>query len=121
MTTSAGRQNNTYDTMANVVRTTFFGTSSIYLASGTTSIFIDAFLTRPSLSTLQTSLIGPDKDTIRRILSIAAIKHLDALFVAHSHFDHAMDAPDVIKRLGGTLYGSESTLMIARGADVPEE
>ena len=49
------------------VRCTFFGTSSLYLTDGTTGIFIDAFLTRPSLSTLEHEPIKPDIDLIKRV------------------------------------------------------
>ena len=39
----------------------------------------------------------------------------------HSHFDHAMDAPEVAKRTGAILLGSESTANIGRGWGLAEE
>jgi L-ascorbate metabolism protein UlaG (beta-lactamase superfamily) len=102
------------------VRCTFFGTSSLYLTDGTTGIFIDAFLTRPSLSTLEHEPIKPDIDLIKKTLERGAVKRLDALFVAHSHYDHVMDSPEVIKLLGGKLYGSPSTLNVGKGAGLPD-
>jgi L-ascorbate metabolism protein UlaG (beta-lactamase superfamily) len=104
------------------VQSTFFGTSSVYLTDGTTGIFIDAFLTRPPLSKLKANEdIAPDADLIRETLQRGNVTKLDAIFVAHSHFDHAMDSPEVIHQLGGKLFGSESTLNIGRGAKLSEE
>jgi len=39
----------------------------------------------------------------------------------HSHYDHAMDAPEVAMRTGAMLLGSEATANIARGWGLPEE
>jgi L-ascorbate metabolism protein UlaG (beta-lactamase superfamily) len=104
------------------VQCTFFGTSSVYLTDGVSGIFTDAFLTRPSLARLKADEeIGPDTELIRETLQRGHVDKLDAIFVAHSHFDHAMDSPEVIKQLGGKLFGSESTLNIGRGTDLSEE
>lgn len=103
------------------VQCTFFGTSSVYITDGVTGIFTDAFLTRPTLAKLKTDDIGLDAELIRETLQRGRADKLDAIFVAHSHFDHAMDSPEVIKQLGGKLYGSESTLNIGRGADLNED
>lgn len=104
------------------VQCTFFGTSSVYLTDRVTGIFIDAFLTRPTLSALKANKdIGPDVELIRETLQRGNVNKLDAIFVAHSHFDHAMDSPEVINQIGGKLFGSESTLNIGRGANLSEE
>jgi L-ascorbate metabolism protein UlaG (beta-lactamase superfamily) len=42
------------------------------------------------------------------------------VIVVHSHYDHAMDAPEVARRTGARLIGSQSTANIARGLDLPE-
>lgn len=103
------------------LRSTFFGTSSIHLTDGRSSVFIDAFLTRPSLLKVALGRIAPEPARIAQTLARGAVSSLDAVFVAHSHHDHAMDAPEVVRQLGGTLYGSESTLNIGRGAGLPED
>jgi hypothetical protein len=81
----------------NQVQSTFFGTMSLRLTDGATSIFVDAFLTRPFLSKLFTSRIAPDADLIRRTLQRAKMTSVNALFVTRSRLDHAPDAPEVIK------------------------
>ncbi|WP_443049704.1 MBL fold metallo-hydrolase [Streptomyces sp. HD] len=85
-------------------------------------ILIDGFFTRPSL--LRVALgrpIAPDLGRICDALSRGGIEHLDALFVAHSHHDHVMDSPEIVKRVGGVLYGSESTVNVGRGAGLGEQ
>jgi L-ascorbate metabolism protein UlaG (beta-lactamase superfamily) len=103
-----------------VVEATFFGTSSLYVSDGTSGILIDGFLTRPSLLRVALGRIAPDLGRITRALTRAAVTQLDALFVAHSHYDHVMDAPEVVKHLGGRLFGSESTLNVGRGSGLGE-
>ena len=44
-----------------------------------------------------------------------------AVVVMHSHYDHAMDAPEVAKRTGAQLVGSQSTANIALGYGFPKD
>ena len=37
------------------------------------------------------------------------------MFIAHSHHDHALDVAYIAKRTGARVYGSDSTLNLARG------
>jgi L-ascorbate metabolism protein UlaG (beta-lactamase superfamily) len=46
---------------------------------------------------------------------------LAAVIVNHSHYDHALDAPEVAKQTGAFLVGSTTTANIGRGAGVAEE
>jgi len=104
------------------VRSTFFGTSSVHVTDGVSGVLIDGFFTRPSL--LRVALgrpIAPDLGRISAALSRGGIEHLDALLVAHSHHDHVMDSPEIVKRVGGVLYGSESTVNVGRGAGLGEQ
>lgn len=82
---------------------------------------IDGFLTRPPLLQALFGTVAPNPRRIRELLAHGGVDGLDALFVAHSHYDHVMDSPDVVKQLEGTLYGSESTLNVGRGANVGED
>ena len=94
------------------LRATFFGTTTILITDGTNSIMIDGFFSRPSLFRL--IRVKPDIKRIDFALSNAP-RNIDAIFVAHSHYDHAMDSGLVAQRTGAVIYGSESTLNIARG------
>ncbi|MEU7810143.1 MBL fold metallo-hydrolase [Micromonospora chalcea] len=103
------------------VEAVFFGTSTVHVTDGTSGILIDGFLSRPSLLRVAFGRVAPDVGRITGALARAGVTRLDALFVAHSHYDHVMDAPEVVKLLGGTLFGSESTLNVGRGAGLAEE
>ncbi|WKD58064.1 metal-dependent hydrolase [Corynebacterium capitovis DSM 44611] len=102
------------------IQCTFYGTSSVHLFDGRTSIFIDAFLTRPSAGSLIFRRISPNEDKIGRALRRGGVDKLDALFVAHSHFDHVLDSAAVLKRFSGTFYGSASSLNVGRGEGLEE-
>lgn len=103
------------------VEATFFGTTTVHLSDGTSGILIDGFLSRPSLLRVALGRVAPDLGRITRVLTRAGVTALDALFVTHSHYDHAMDAPEIVKLLGGRLFGSESTLHVGRGSGLGEE
>ncbi len=95
------------------LRAVFFGTSTLSLTDGMNTIMIDGFFSRPSLLRLLTAL-SPDIDEIAFALSKAP-RRIDAIFVAHSHHDHAMDSGLVAMKTGAVVHGSESTLNVARG------
>ncbi|MBP1783434.1 L-ascorbate metabolism protein UlaG (beta-lactamase superfamily) [Micromonospora sp. HB375] len=109
------------DSSGTSVEAIFFGTTTVWLSDGTSGILIDGFLSRPSLLRVAFGRVAPDLGRITSALARAGVTRLDALFVAHSHYDHAMDAPEVVKHLGGRLFGSESTLNVGRGAGLAEE
>jgi len=102
------------------IRATYFGTTSIYLTDGSNGIFVDAFLSRPSLLRASLGRVSPNRLLIAKTLEEGNVQALDAVFTAHSHYDHALDSADVVQVRGGDLYGSESTLNIGRGAGLSE-
>lgn len=104
------------------VRATFLGVTSIYLTDGETGLLIDGYLTRPNLfSKGLATKVEPSRSTIRSNLNRAGIVTLDAVLVAHTHFDHVLDSPVVAAMTGARLVGSEETLMVARGLEFPED
>ncbi|MFI1533252.1 MBL fold metallo-hydrolase [Streptomyces anandii] len=104
------------------VRSTFFGTSSVHVTDGMSGILVDGFFSRPSLLRIALGRpIAPDGGRIRDTLSRGGIESLDALFVAHSHYDHVMDSPEIVKGVGGVLFGSKSTVNVGRGAGLGEQ
>jgi hypothetical protein len=99
----------------------WFGVSTLLIKDGETSIMIDGFFSRPDWRKTLFSRIGPDAGVIRTALDAGGITKVDALFVAHSHYDHALDAPFVARETQAILFGSESTLNIARAAGMTGE
>jgi L-ascorbate metabolism protein UlaG (beta-lactamase superfamily) len=99
----------------------FLGTSSVLLRDENTSILCDGFVTRPGMLSLQFGNINPNRQLVRTAIDrLDVANSLAAVFCAHSHYDHAMDAPIWVNETGADLIGSESTANIGRGLNVPE-
>lgn len=103
------------------LRATWLGVSTLLFDDGQTTLMIDGFFSRPSLLRCGTMKIYPEPGTIARSLNSLAVEELDAVICAHSHYDHAMDAPLVARQTGAELVGSESTANIGRGCGLPEQ
>jgi L-ascorbate metabolism protein UlaG (beta-lactamase superfamily) len=99
----------------------FLGVSTILLDDGDTALLTDGFFSRPGLLRVRFGRVRPERARITAALRQAGISHLDAVFVVHSHYDHALDAPEVAAATGARLIGSASTRNIARGHDFPDE
>lgn len=102
------------------LRVTFLGVSTLLLDDGETAILTDGFFTRPNSRQLLLDRIAPDKAIIEAALKRAGITRLAAVIVNHSHYDHAMDSPEVVARTGAVLIGSESTANVGRGWGLPD-
>lgn len=98
----------------------FTGTSTLLFSDGETDWLVDGWFSRPGLLELALGSIEPDLAAIGRGLEANQITTLAAVIPVHSRYDHAMDAPEVAKRTGATLMGSESTANIGRGWGLPE-
>ncbi len=98
----------------------FTGTSTLLFSDGETDWMVDGWFSRPSALQLVVGKIGPDMDAITNGLAANEVESLAAVIPVHSHYDHAMDAPEVAKRTGALLMGSESTANIGRGWGLDE-
>ncbi len=96
------------------------GTATLVFSDGETTWMTDGWFTRPPLLALLMGRVEPDLDAIERGLERNAVSELAAVFPVHSHYDHAMDAPEVAQRTGALLLGSESTANIGRGWGLDE-
>jgi L-ascorbate metabolism protein UlaG (beta-lactamase superfamily) len=114
------------------LRVTFLGVATLLLDDGETAILTDGFFSRPDRMKSFLGKVEPDLDNIKHGLARAGIALKDqaltpgrsgklaAVIPLHSHYDHAMDAPEVAKRTGAVLLGSESTANVGRGWGLPE-
>jgi L-ascorbate metabolism protein UlaG (beta-lactamase superfamily) len=100
---------------------TFLGVSTLLVGDGETALLTDGFFTRPGLLRTTLGRVAPDPEVIGRSLEGAGITTLAAVLVVHSHYDHAMDAPEVARRTGAVLVGSASTANVGRGWGLAEE
>ncbi|MGV3467975.1 MBL fold metallo-hydrolase [Limnobacter sp.] len=109
---------------ANGVRTLFLGTSSMAWTDGQTTWLVDGFFSRQPLSKVALTRLNVDNSQVRAVAA-AMFKRLNmpsvlgGIVVAHSHYDHSMDAPFLAKEYGAKVVGSESTSQIAKGQDLP--
>lgn len=104
----------------NELRVTYLGVSTLLIEDGKTAIMTDGFFSRPGLAELLLTRVEPNLERIERHLAQAGVDRLAAVIVVHSHYDHAMDAPEVARRTGAMLVGSESTANVGRGWGLPE-
>jgi L-ascorbate metabolism protein UlaG (beta-lactamase superfamily) len=104
------------------LRVTFLGVSTLLFNDGENAILTDGFFSRPSKISTLFQKLTPNRDLIARGLHRAGVTKLKAVIVLHSHFDHALDAPEVVlQQPDACLVGSDSTANIGRGYGVPEE
>jgi L-ascorbate metabolism protein UlaG (beta-lactamase superfamily) len=105
----------------------FLGVSTVLLDDGETALLTDGFFSRPDKLTVFLRKVSPDIPAITKGLERAGITgsngsgRLAAVIPLHSHYDHAMDAPEVARQTGALLLGSSSTLMVGRGWGLSEQ
>ncbi len=106
------------------LKVSFLGVATVLLDDGETAILTDGFFSRPDMLQSLVGTVQPDLAAIGRGMERAGIPgrtgKLAAVIPVHSHYDHAMDAPEVARRTGALLLGSESTANVGRGWRLPE-
>lgn len=102
------------------MKVTYLGTTVLLFDDGKDQILFDAHITRPAITSMLTGKFRTDTAMADRLIHQFKIHRLKGIFVSHSHFDHVLDAPYFSKKCKTPVYGSPSTLQVARGGDVPE-
>lgn len=103
------------------LKVSYYGVSTLAIDDGETTILIDSFFSRPtSFDVLFGELISSEKESLAGLNSIGA-NNAKAIFFAHSHYDHALDLVATYNITKAHIHGSNSTLNIARGGNVPED
>ena len=83
----------------------WLGVAGFAISHGGTTVLIDPYVSRISMGdSLRRRMALPDREAVDRWLPRA-----DAVLLGHTHFDHAVDAPEVARRDGATVYGSASS------------
>lgn len=109
------------DEPGSVVTVTWLGVATLLIDDGRTALMTDGFFSRPSpVASFLFGGVEPDVEAIEQGLARAGVEELSAVLVVHSHYDHSMDAPEVARRTGAFLVGSESTANVGRGWKLPE-
>jgi L-ascorbate metabolism protein UlaG (beta-lactamase superfamily) len=85
----------------------WLGVSGYRITYQEVSIFIDPYVSRVSLgAVLRRMRAVPDPALIDR--HIGSPSNVAGVLVGHTHFDHAVDAPELCRRFGCQAYGSAS-------------
>ncbi len=92
----------------------WLGVAGVELKAGDQVLVLDPFFTRPSLVQLLQP-IHPDPS-----LAADKLPACNFVLVTHSHYDHLMDVPDVLRHTGAVAYGSANTCQLLRLLGVPE-
>jgi len=103
------------------VKVTFLGVSTLLIDDGETQLLIDGFFSRHSLWRVVTSQMYTNRKKVDDAISKYGMDRVKAIFVSHSHYDHAFDVAYVTEKTGAVLHGSQSTLNIGRGGGLGEE
>ncbi len=92
----------------------WLGTASLVLKDGDQILAIDPFLTRPSIQ----SMLHPLASDC--ILVAKYLPECNYLLVTHAHYDHLLDAAEIMRQTGAAAYGSDNTcqLLAASGAPI---
>lgn len=92
----------------------WLGVAGVELKAGGQVLAIDPFFTRPSLTGLLKPVIP------NRGLVAEKLPHCNVVLVTHSHWDHLMDVPEVLRHTGAVAYGSANTCQLLRLLGVSE-
>ena len=100
----------------------YSGIAGVHLSDGKTSLFFDPVFSRPNIfEILAGNEFKIDNKMIHRELKKLNIQKLDAIFIGHTHPDHALDMHIIQKEVGGVIYGSRTTVNIALSLNIKKE
>lgn len=88
----------------------WLGTAGFRLAYQGVVLWIDPYVTRMSLRDVALRRVIPSSPA-----AVARwIDRADAVLVGHTHFDHALDVPAIVRQFGCAAYGSSSLAHLMR-------
>ena len=93
----------------------WLGVAGIELRAGDHTLVVDPFFTRPSFLRLWFGRVAPD-----RTLIAEQISRCNAVLITHAHYDHLMDAPEIARNTGATVYGSPNTCRLLALCGIPQ-
>ncbi|HOO47411.1 MAG TPA: MBL fold metallo-hydrolase [Deltaproteobacteria bacterium] len=90
-----------------MIEITWTGAAGLIISSGEHTVCIDPFVTRPGKMDVFFKRLHPDETAIENFTK--GLKgNVPAIVVSHTHFDHALDVPEIARRLGCRVFGSTS-------------
>lgn len=100
----------------------WLGTTGVTLSDESGSILFDPALTRPSPAKFVTlSTVKSDFEQVKNWSKKNKLQSLKAIFISHTHFDHALDLGSFAKLFNAKVYGPSSIQGICQGYAVPNK
>jgi L-ascorbate metabolism protein UlaG (beta-lactamase superfamily) len=98
------------------------GVSGFILSDEKTTLYFDPNLTMVRLwDWLPFQKVESDIKTVKFWTDKCELLKVDAVIINHSHTDHILDAPSILKEFGGEFYGSNSSSNYIRGMGISEK
>lgn len=103
-----------FSPLASALEARWLGIAGLTLSDGVTTLIFDPAFTKPTFIhwALNAPLV-PDEPKLREKFQRCGMQGAQAIFVSHTHFDHASDVGVVAKITGATVYGGQSLKRIA--------
>jgi L-ascorbate metabolism protein UlaG (beta-lactamase superfamily) len=92
----------------------WLGVAGMKLKAGGQVLALDPFFTRPSL----VEMLRPVSSTPSLVEK--KLHECNVVLVTHSHYDHLLDVPEVLRHTGAVAYGSPNTCQLLKLLGVPE-
>jgi L-ascorbate metabolism protein UlaG (beta-lactamase superfamily) len=93
----------------------WFGTAGLEFKVGNKILVFDPFFSRPSLGETLLQRLRTESELTAKMLP-----RCDHVLISHPHYDHLMDAPDVIDKTGAEVFGSPNSCELLTLCGVPE-
>jgi L-ascorbate metabolism protein UlaG (beta-lactamase superfamily) len=91
----------------------WLGTAGFAIEHEGHTLLIDPYVTRASLARCAALRVASDARAID-----AYVPRADAIIVGHTHFDHALDVPQIARKTGAKVFGSRSAATLCRAENV---
>ena len=99
----------------------YLGNTTFIFCQGNSALFIDGFVSRPSLLEVRRKFdLVKHKEIVKDVYSSLGFEKSNVaekditIVPLHSHYDHAMDVPLIVKHLGAKLVGSKSSVNLVK-------
>jgi L-ascorbate metabolism protein UlaG (beta-lactamase superfamily) len=102
----------------NAIRVTYLGVNGFQFETNGHALLVDPYFTRIGL--LPAALNQPVQSDRNRVAE--GLKHIrprvDAILVTHAHFDHLLDAPEIVRRTHGKLMAGPTAVRLVESLGI---
>ncbi len=102
----------------NAIRVTYLGVNGFQFETNGHALLVDPYFTRVGL--LSAALNQPIQSDPNRVAE--GLKHVrprvDAIVVTHAHFDHLLDAPEIVRRTHGKVIAGPTAIRLVESSGI---